>query len=177
MGYPCHGGEQRSLWSVLKNNSQSVQPINPICLWRERKSLYGNARDFTLHMGGYPRVSHYNFIDWISVCITNMCLHMWVNIVMSCSLVYHYTHDRVLSPHLSLHHPQPAMAVSQGAWGSQSHTRSWLVLVLQNQIDNLQNTHTDMYVLFPLFDVRDSGIYSVFQLYRICHSIVQASFT
>lgn len=39
------------------------------------------------------------------------------------------------------------------------------------------HTHTDTYVLFPLFDVRDSRIYSVFQLYRICHSIVQASFT
>lgn len=102
MGYPRHGGEQRSLWSVLRNNSQSVQPINPICLWTERKSLYGNARDFTLHMGGYPRVSHYNFTDRISMCTTNMCLQMWVNIIMSCLLVYHNMHDRLLS------HPAPA---------------------------------------------------------------------
>jgi len=53
-GYPCSGGEQRSLWSVLRNNSQFVLPINSICLWRERKSLYSNSRDFMLHIRGHP---------------------------------------------------------------------------------------------------------------------------
>lgn len=53
-GCPRSGGEQRSLRFVLKNNSQFVQPINSICLWRERRSLYSNSRDFMLHIRGYP---------------------------------------------------------------------------------------------------------------------------
>lgn len=78
------------------------------------------------------------------MCITNMCLQMWVHTIMSCSLAYRNMHDRLLSH-------QPALVVPQGAWGSPSHTWSRLVLVLQNQIDNLQHTHTQTRMSYFLY--------------------------
>ena len=54
--------------------------------------------------------------------------------------------------------PQPALVVSQGAWGVSVPHRV-LVSPCFIKSDRQPSKHTDVYILFPLFDVKDSRNY------------------
>lgn len=53
--------------------------------------------------------------------------------------------------------PQPALVLSQGAWGVSVPHRV-LVSPCFIKSDRQPSKHTDVYILFPLFDVKDSRI-------------------